>query len=207
MKRELGLVLMSSGIVLLIMSLSLFLENSAQGQAAKRNAERLMPPLLQRIEEGTGDTHPIVPPGTPAEMLDPAVLEMREVQIGGNGYIGYLTIPDLGLELPVMSDWSYEKLKTAPCRYAGTVLSEDLVLMAHNYTSHFGKLQNLSIGAKISFTDVDGITTWYEVVAVETLAPTSVGDMTDGTYDLTLFTCTYGGKNRVTVRCDRLAVS
>jgi hypothetical protein len=25
--------------------------------------------------------------------------------------------------------------------------------------------------------------------------------MTDGEYDLTLFTCTYGGKSRVTVRC------
>ena len=31
--------------------------------------------------------------------------------------------------------------------------------------------------------------------------PTSVQEMTDGDWDLTLFTCTVGGKSRVTVRC------
>ena len=32
---------------------------------------------------------------------------------------------------------------------------------------------------------------------------TAVEEMTAGEYDLTLFTCTYGGQSRVTVRCDR----
>ena len=30
--------------------------------------------------------------------------------------------------------------------------------------------------------------------------------MTAGDFDLTLFTCTYGGKSRVTLRCDRVEV-
>ena len=38
-------------------------------------------------------------------------------------------------------------------------------------------------------------------VQVETLAPTAVDEMTGGDWDLTLFTCTYSGQARVTVRC------
>ena len=40
--------------------------------------------------------------------------------------------------------------------------------------------------------------------AVDILDHTAVEDMISGEYDLTLFTCTYGGENRVTVRCDRV---
>ena len=49
---------------------------------------------------------------------------------------------------------------------------------------------------------MDGLATRYEVTATEVLNPTAVEDMTSGEYDLTLFTCTYGGENRITVRCD-----
>ena len=52
---------------------------------------------------------------------------------------------------------------------------------------------------------MDGKVWKYEVAAVDILAPTDVEDMTAGDYDLTLFTCTYGGKSRVTVRCQRAA--
>ncbi len=199
---------MCLGTVLLGMALSLFLYNSSQNQEAQMNTVNLLPQIMEQIEAEeaapTEEIRPVVIPGTPLDLLDPSVFEMTEVEIDGHMYIGYLAIPELGLELPIMSDWSYSKLRIAPCRYTGTVLSEDLVLMAHNYASHFGKLQNLASGALISFTDMDGVTTHYEVIAVEILAPTAVEDMTAGDFDLTLFTCTLGGKSRVTVRCDRL---
>ena len=38
---------------------------------------------------------------------------------------------------------------------------------------------------------------------LEILQPTAVEEMTSGDYDLTLFTCTYGGATRFTVRCLR----
>ena len=103
-----------------------------------------------------------------------------------------------------MADWSYPQLRIAPCRYSGSIWSDDMVLMAHNYARHFGQLSRLSIGEEVIFKDVNGITITYEVMAIDTLNPTEVEDMTSGEYDLTLFTCTYGGKSRVTVRCDRL---
>ena len=41
----------------------------------------------------------------------------------------------------------------------------------------------------------------YQVEAIDVLEATAVEEMVAGDYPLTLFTCTYGGKNRLTVRC------
>jgi sortase A len=108
----------------------------------------------------------------------------------------------LELELPIMSSWSYGKLRLSPCRYTGSLRGEDMVLMAHNYKSHFGTISQLKLGDEVRFTDMDGKTTVYTVVGTDVLDPSAVEVMTAGEYDLTLFTCTYGGASRVTVYCD-----
>lgn len=51
------------------------------------------------------------------------------------------------------------------------------------------------------FLDMNGALSGYEVVEVDTLESSAVEAMTSGEYDLTLFTCTYDGRSRVTVRC------
>lgn len=130
--------------------------------------------------------------------------EMPTVVIDGQGYIGYLSVPALELELPVMGQWSYEGLKTAPCRFAGSVYTDNLVVMAHNYESHFGRLDELEPGDRISFTDMGGVTTAYQVAEVEVLEAGDVEEMTAGKWNLTLFTCTYGGKKRFAVRCGKV---
>ena len=76
--------------------------------------------------------------------------------------------------------------------------------MAHNYDRHFGRIRNLRSGDRVTFTDMEGTTVEYEVVALEILEPMAIEEMTAGEFDLTLFTCTYGGKSRVTIRCDRV---
>lgn len=130
--------------------------------------------------------------------------KMKTATIDGNSYIGYLLIEDIGLQLPIMSDWNEEKLKSAPCRYTGSVWSDDLVIAGHNYRSHFSSIKNLSLGEDILFVDLYGEVHEYRVVAMETLEPEAVDEMTSGAYDLTLFTCTYGGANRATIRCNRV---
>lgn len=157
------------------------------------------------MEELEGIEDPTVPleyVGVPLEFLDPSAFEMTEVEIDGYFYIGYLSIPAIDLELPIMSDWDYDKLRVAPCRYYGSVMGENLVLMAHNYRSHFGPISRLKEGDSVIFTDMDGIVTEYEVVTQDVLDPYAVEEMTTGDFDLTLFTCTYGGRSRVTVYCD-----
>lgn len=129
-------------------------------------------------------------------------MEMPEKEIDGHSYIATMEIPDLELTLPIMSELTMPKLKIAPCRYSGTVYRNDLIIGAHNYDSHFGRLKKLSYGSQVYLTDMDGNRFSYEVADIEILQPNQVEDLKGGDWPLTLFTCTIGGKTRVVVRCD-----
>lgn len=191
MKRKTGTIFMILGTVLVLAALSLFLWNRWEDRQAGISVEEILPQVREAIEEEDTEPDP-----------NPENTEMTEVEIDGYLYIGYISIPALGLDLPVMSDWSYPQLRIAPCRYYGSTKTDDLVIAAHNYSRHFGNIRNLSPGDGISFTDMDGEVTSYEVAEVDILTPTAVEEMTSSGYDLTLFTCTYGGQSRVTVRCN-----
>lgn len=202
MRRKLGIFFMLLGTALLCGALSLFLLNQQEDAAAGENAAAVLPQLQQQIPEEPA-TENINEQLIPAELVTPEQAEMTEVIIDGLAYIGYLSIPGQELNLPVLSDWNYEILQKSPCRYTGSTKTDNLVLMAHNYDKHFGRLSKLAVGDSVYFTDMDGILTVYEVVGRDVLAPTAVEEMTSGDFDLTLFTCTYGGQSRVTVYCDR----
>ena len=204
MRNKIGNICMVLGAVLLAGALGLFLWNSQEARAAEESSVELMTRLVEELEEIEEPTIPLEYVGVPVEYLDPSAFEMTEVEINGHMYIGYLSIPSLELELPIMSGWDYSKLQIAPCRYYGSVMGEDLVLMAHNYPKHFGKISQLKEGDSVVFVDMDGITTRYEVVAQDVLDPYAVEEMVAGDFDLTLFTCTYGGASRVTVYCDQV---
>ena len=200
------------GAALMLGALLLSRSNQQENTVAQEAVVEVMPQLVQQIKENTAsettvpeeETIPDLELQIPVELLTEEDKKMPEVVIKDNRYIGFLSIPDLRLELPIMSTWSYPKLNIAPCRYTGSVRGEDLVLMAHNYYSHFGRLNRLDIGDSVSFTDMDGVTTYYQVVGKDLLDPTAVAEMTAGEFDLTLFTCTYGGASRVTVYCDKV---
>jgi len=127
-------------------------------------------------------------------------MDMPEQIVNDIAYIGTLEIPQLGLVLPVASSWDYKLLKISPCRYTGSAYTNDLVIAAHNYNSHFGKLASLSIDSEILFTDVDGNVFRYAITEFETLDATAIEEMITGAPGLTLFTCTVGGQSRITVR-------
>jgi len=118
--------------------------------------------------------------------------------------VGVLELPALSLKLPVLSSWSAENGKVAPCRYSGSVYQGDLIICAHNYSSHFGNLDRLETGDSVTFTDMDGNLYSYRVAQSQVLEGTDVDVIRDGDWDLTLFTCTPGGKNRYCLRCTRI---
>ena len=187
------------GIAMLCGALGLLLFNQQQQNQASRSVDAVMPQLVAAIREEKQLPEESQPPQeVPLQEREMAVRE-----IDGHDYIGFVGLPSLELELPVMADWTYPQLKIAPCRFSGSIFADDLVIMAHNYERHFGRIRDLKPGDTVTFTDMEGQTTSYEVVVLDILHPTAVEDMTAGEYDLTLFTCTYGGKSRVTVRCDR----
>ncbi|MBE6882424.1 MAG: sortase [Oscillospiraceae bacterium] len=197
MKAKIGTFLMIIGSVLIFAALGLFIYNEHEQNLAAESVSKLMPQLVEAIRVQKEETsEPVLPTVNPQK-------EMKTAEIDGHEYIGFVGIPALGLELPVMADWDYDKLKIAPCRYSGSVFTGDLVVMAHNYKKHFGSLSTLRPGDSVTFTDMEGQTLYYEVAALDVLSSTAVEDMTSGEFDFTLFTCTYGGESRVTVRCDR----
>lgn len=197
MRKKIGFIFMGIGAVLVVAALALLLFNRAEDKNAGNAADEILPAVMAAIEEP-------LPTGDEDGEDEP---EMTVVDIDGYGYIGYLTIPALDLKLPVMSEWDDTRLKTAPCRYYGSVKTNDLVIAGHNYDRHFGRLKNLRTGDNVFFTDMDGVTAAYEVTEVEELQPTEIGQMLESGYDLTLYTCTYGGQSRVTVRCSRAGSS
>lgn len=197
MRRKLGNICMALGTAFVLAALSLFLWNKYEDVQAGAAAEKILPRMMEQIREAAADD---------GLRPDPYDSRMTETEIDGDSYIGYLSIPSLELELPVMTDWSYPQLRIAPCRYFGSTKTEDLVIAAHNYASHFGKIENLTVGDAVYFTDMDAVVSAYEVVEIDTLSSAAVEEMTDGGWALTLFTCTYSGQSRLAVRCRRSAV-
>lgn len=204
MRVKIGKALMVLGAALVLGALALFIWNQREARRAEQYVEEVLPQLYRQIDAAadtwtTQDSAPETGNETEASDLSLPVMEVDD-----NGYIGYLSIPDLGLELPVMDQWDYARLKLAPCRYAGSVREENLVIAAHNYARHFGMLDRLTTGAEVYFVNMEGKAFRYQVAEVTILAPDAIEEMTSGEYALTLFTCTYGGQSRVTVRCDRV---
>lgn len=205
MRNKLGTICMVLGIVLVAAALALLTHNQTEAVQAEQASTELLPALVEEIQRSQ-NYQPQTPPQAPhipPELLEPEDLVMTEVVIEGYGYIGYLSIPSLDLDLPIMADWDYDRLQIAPCRYSGTLKGEDLVLMAHNYSHHFGRLSELTQEDTVIFTDMDGNVTEYEVIVLDILPPDAIEEMTAGDFDLTLFTCTYGGQSRITVYCNK----
>lgn len=189
MRKKTGIIIFAVGAALIIAALLLLAYNLREDYLAGKNAEK----MLADVESGMGSA--------PAS-LSP---ELPSVEINGYEYVGYVEIPALELKLPVMSEWSYPRLKIAPCRQFGSSRTDDLVIAAHNYQNHFGRLKYLNPGDTVIFTDMDGVENTYAVTEVDTIDPYSVDEVQNSGHDLVLYTCTIGGKTRVTVFCDRVS--
>lgn len=176
------------------------------GQSAAQAAGQLeaaLPPPDERVPAlpGASRTGELAPEAMiPDYLLDPT-RPMPVVQLDGAGYVGMLSIPAISLELPVIENWDVSLAKLAPCRYVGSAYQNGFVIAGHNYRRHFGALKDLAAGDSVTFTDMDGNVFSYTVAQVEVLAPTAIDEMIEGDWPLTLFTCTLGGRSRVTVRC------
>ena len=206
MRKLLGILCILMGFALIAGALALVVSNEQEDLAAESYVSEIVPILREEINRTrqTASAEPTMPQeNVPESLLKPEDLIMTEKIINGYAYIGYLSIPDLNLELPIMSGWDSRRLQISPCRFTGTLRGEDLVIMAHNYNSHFGRLSKLAEGAKIIFTDMDGNVWHYGVAAMDILPAEAVEEMTAGEYDLTLFTCAPNRTQRITVRCNK----
>jgi len=189
-------ILMTIGVLLISGALSLSIYNRYEDKYAEEKSREIYIKLQDNLVHH--------------ENKEPAVeqmnnkTEMDVISIDGYDYIGSIEIPTLSLELPIMNDWSYNKMKMAPCRYYGSVFTNDLVICAHAYDSLFGNLKNLKQGDKLILTDINSNKYIYEVEVIEILTPYDIDEMIESEFDLTLYTCTYDNQNRVTVRLNMI---
>lgn len=189
MKRKIGITLIVLGLAMIFSAAALLLYNNYESKKAEEQSNAIITSITEAIGQNQTDE------------TDPFDTEMKVVEIDGYGYIGYLSIPDINRDLPVMSDWDYSRLKIAPCRYYGSTKTDNLVVAAHNYRSHFGYLSRLRPGNTVIFTDMEGVKKTYTITAIENLKPSDSDKVKDTGDDLILYTCTYRGANRIVVRC------
>lgn len=187
-RKNKGIILLVIGLVLLLIAVGWYIYNIVEDNKAGQQAEE----LLDVFDEKQKNTE---------EISEPVII------VKGDAFCGKIIIEKLSVELPIYNEWNYKRLKSAPCRYMGSVDTNDMIIAAHNYKSHFGSLNKLKIGDEVKFIDAYGNSYLYEVCEVLNLDGTAVSDMQSGGWDFTLFTCTKGGEQRVTVRCNRKDVS
>ncbi|MCR5306744.1 MAG: sortase [Oscillospiraceae bacterium] len=209
MKNKGWILVCLLGVLMIASAGLLCVYNIRQSDEAAEYAEEVLSELKDRIPEAPAGTEPDAGQHTGQDLhgdeTESAELP-EDIVIGEENYCGFISLPSLSLDLPVMSSWSYPNLKKAPCRYCGAAQTNDLIIAAHNYTSHFGKIGRLTAGDAIIFTDTGGRQYQYTVSFIEVIEGRDVEQMFSGQsvdWDLTLFTCTLGGKSRVTVRADR----
>lgn len=187
-KLILGRLLMILGGLLVLSGGLLLLYNRSLENAAEKASDEALLKVQQQIEYGRSAAEGTRQP-------------IQQLELDGERYLGVLSMPTLELELPVQADWSYEKLKNTPCVYSGSIQDGELVILSHNYRRHFGPIDRLRPGDEIKLTDAAGKEFLYTVDELLVLDAAEVDDMIDSGYDLSLFTCNYDGKARITVRC------
>lgn len=209
MKRNLfGTALIVVGALLLLSAVGLLgynmLEERSAGESAQAVLDQIIPAVKTPGKPQHEDLQGSLPQvETPNYILNPQ-MDLPETEYDGRRYVGVITIPALEVELPVLKGWSRSGAKIAPCRFEGTPYMDDLVICAHNYQSHFGRLNTLKTGDLVQFMDMEGNLFTYQVVSFEILQPNQAELLRSGGWDLTLFTCTIGGQSRFTVRCEKI---
>ena len=198
MRKWMGVICVILGVVCILSAAGFAVYNRWEDDQAEETAQDLLADVQSIMDEKQ--------PGQPLpDDTEQIPTEMETVNVGGYDCIGILSVPVLDLELPVLTDWSYAKLKVAPCHYFGSCYGPDFVIAAHNYRSHFGRLSALEPGDLVLFTDMGGTVHYYEVVLLETLPGNATEEMITSGFDLSLYTCTPGGASRVTVRCSAVS--
>ena len=118
-----------------------------------------------------------------------------------------LNIPRLGINYPVISEWSEELLKISVNKYWGPKPNEigNYCIVGHNYKSGkmFGNLSAIQNGDIVELTDMSGRTLQYSVYDRYVIEPSDTKcttQLTGGKKELTLITCKTYGQQRLVVK-------
>lgn len=187
-KGSRGSVLIAVGLVLILAAGILYIFNLKQDRLAGENAQILYDGFQHEVDYAY------------AQYTE----EEQYIHLGEYSLLGTVEIAEIGMKLPVLESWNYDMLKVAPCRYMGSIATEDLIIMGHNYESHFKNLGEVPNGTEVVFTDALGEKFYFTIKKTEHLHKTELERLYTTAYPLTLFTCNDSGQERIVVRCEKV---
>ena len=182
-KQTLGKYIIRLGVVLIVLALLLFGYDTYRTHKAEEFAKTTMEKIKDLKVVG----------------------DMPVVEIDGYEYIGYVSIPRFGQELPVMSEYDTTRLNLAPCRHFGSTTNDDLIIAGHNFPGHFGNLMYLGQNDVLKFSTFADEEIYYRVVSNAVYYPNQTKAIQDSGWDLVLYTCTWSGYERTVIGANRIS--
>jgi len=156
--------------------------------------------LLEQIGIGERNELPSINEDITDEVSIPMAAMYDNLQFS---IIGFISIPKIEIMLPVIDRVSDELLKISVCWYGGEMKPEPvrMILTAHNYRSHFGKINELVYDDVVIFKSYAGEIYYYRVTGLEEISADDLEGLVQNEWDLTLLTCTKDGNRRILARC------
>ena len=171
--------------------------NSSNREIAQSSDETLTPSFNRRYLQTSGDDAPLS-----SEEQELSFGEWTAPQLSYS-VIGVLSIPRLGVRLPVIGECSDALLSISCTRLSGGYDPKPnrLVIAGHNISSHFKGIDTLEAGDQVAFTTIDGETYYYSMTEMSDIRGTDGADVLAATgWDLTLLTCKTERTMRTMVR-------
>ena len=101
--NKIGKIFIIIGILLIGASLALFIKNYIDNKIAEDSSKEILSIMGKNEEE--------------KDIIQLTSNKANSININGDLYMGILYIPAINMELPIMSNYSYENLQKAPCIY------------------------------------------------------------------------------------------
>ena len=137
---------------------------------------------------------------------DKPIKEINQ-QIQGHKVVGIIKIPKIELEYPILETTTKETLNLSITKFWGNQINEigNVSLAGHNNLNGtmFGKTKKLEVGDIIELTDIQNVTLKYKIFKMYVIDPNDISCILpeqEGTREVTLITCTTGGKDRFIVK-------
>ncbi len=174
MKRILSNIILYCGIALIVFSLALV----ALLYINQTDSTKKMPQTTETL-------YSLIPETYMGFIDDRIDTSMATVEINGTDYVGIIEIPQYNTVCPVSHTWNKDNFKHQPCRYSGSIYSENFVIGGTDKHLNFSKLIN--IGEEICFIDMTGAKFTYSVsnISVENDLPAEFTSTED--FDFVLF--------------------
>ncbi len=212
--KKLSSIIIAAGILCLAAAAAIAFYNQYTANKAGETSES----ILEKIENGeagivsftdtdeapqTADTQGEEAGDNISDGLSNSFVSDSAYSVGEWMICGTLEIPVIGLKLPVMAEYSEALLRLAPCRYTDNGVPPDkLVIAGHNFNEHFGYLGNLVNGDSVFFTDAEGKRRETKVVYIGQVESNDFAAVSEGDWELAMFTCNFSGEKRVLVCCE-----